>query len=345
MPSQRPGHSALRHHEALVALTKAHNINSTRSSILVSPDNKNCSFADARSNVREDNQLDSRSSKEIVIREFTNRVAVVTGAASGIGRGLSGRFASEGMKLVMADIESEALAKAAQEIRSGGTEVLDVVTDVSKADQLEDLAAKAYDTYGAVNILCNNAGVGAGGLLADLKIPDWQWVLGVNLWGVINGITAFLPRMLQSGEEGHIVNTASLAGLISAPFMAPYSATKFAVVAISESLFHEMNMTGSKVHVSVLCPGWVNTRIFESERNRPKDLGGGSAGPEGDARAGMLKGVLEAGLQPSQVADQVLDAIREDRLYVITHPDMLPAVEGRMNAILKGENPPLSMIG
>lgn len=247
------------------------------------------------------------------------------------------------MRVVLADIEEEALAKAAAELSAGGAEVLAVPVDVSKAEQLEMLADRTYEAFGAAHILCNNAGVGAGGLISDLRIEDWQWTLGVNMWGVIHGLTAFLPRMLQGGEEGHIVNTASLAGLVAAPFMAPYNAGKFAVVAISESLFHELSMTGSQIKVSVLCPGWVNTRIFESERNRPAALGGGGDHAP-DARAQMLRGVLEAGLQPAEVADQVFDAVANERLYVITHPDMLPAVEARMRAILDGTNPALTMI-
>jgi NAD(P)-dependent dehydrogenase (short-subunit alcohol dehydrogenase family) len=193
-------------------------------------------------------------------------------------------------------------------------------------------------------VLCNNAGVGAGGLIADLALADWQWVLGVNLWGVIHGVHAFLPRMLAGGEPGHIVNTASLAGHVSAPFMGPYSASKFAVVAISESLHHEMNLAGGAIGVSVLCPGWVNTNIHSSERNRPAALGGSGAGVL-DGRAEMLKQVLADGMAPADVADLVVGAIHDGRFYVLTHPDMTPAIESRMKAILEGANPTLQLIG
>ncbi len=281
------------------------------------------------------------------MKNLTGRTAVVTGAASGIGQALATRFASEGMQVVMADIEETALAASAKALSSTGASVLPMLTDVSDSKSVDALAEAAYTRFGSVNILCNNAGVGAGGLVSDLKIEDWQWVLGVNLWGVIHGLTSFLPRMLEGGEEGHVVNTASLAGHVSPPFMAPYSASKFAVVALSESLFHELAMQRAKVGVSVLCPGWVNTNIHMSERNRPSALGGGSDSGlhEDDPRAAMLKQVLAAGMAPSDVAALVLGAVHDERFYVLTHPDMTPAIEARAKAIVEGTNPVMQMMG
>lgn len=277
-----------------------------------------------------------------MITDLRGKTAVVTGAASGMGFAMAERFASEGMQVVLADIERAALEDAAAKLRAAGADVLAVATDVSDGDAVDRLAAEATAAYGTVHVLCNNAGVGAGGLIADLTTADWEWVLGVNLWGVIHGLRAFLPGMLASGEEGHVVNTASLAGHVSAPFMAPYSASKFAVVATSEALYHELLMTNAKVGVSVLCPGWVNTNIHSSERNRPSRLGGtGEAG--GDPRGEMLRQVLANGMPPSEVATLVHDAIRSGQFYILTHPEMTPAVEGRMRAIVEGRNPELTL--
>ncbi len=278
-----------------------------------------------------------------MIADLSGKTAVVTGAASGIGFAMAARFVDEGMRVVMADVEAPALDEAAAKLRAAGGEVLAVVTDVSKGDQVDRLAEEARGAFGNVHVLCNNAGVGAGGLVADLTTADWEWVLGVNLWGVIHGLRAFLPGMLASGEEGHVVNTASLAGHVSAPFMAPYSASKFAVVATSEALYHELQMTNAKVGVSVLCPGWVNTNIHRSERNRPAGLRGQGGIGEGDPRSEMLGQVLASGMPPSEVAGLVRDAIVTGRFYILTHPDMTPAVESRMRAIVEGTNPTLTM--
>jgi len=268
---------------------------------------------------------------------------LITGAASGIGFALAERFVSEGMRVAMADVEEPALADAASKLRAAGGEVVAEVTDVSDGDAVDRLARTVADTFGPVHVLCNNAGVGAGGLVADLTTADWEWVLGVNLWGVIHGLRAFLPGMLASGEAGHVVNTASLAGHVSAPFMAPYSASKFAVVATSEALFHELKMTSAKVGVSVLCPGWVNTNIHSSERNRPTAAGQTASGASlGDARGEMLRTVLQNGMPPSEVAQLVIEAVQTDRFYVLTHPEMTPAIESRMRAIVEGRDPALS---
>ncbi len=275
--------------------------------------------------------------------QFDGKVAVVTGAASGIGAALSRRFASEGMRVVLADVEEAPLREQAAELTAAGAEVLAVPTDVSRGDDLDRLAAEADAAFGAVHVLCNNAGVGAGGLLSELTVEDWEWVLGVNLWGVIHGLRAFLPGMLAHGEDGHIVNTASLAGLVSAPMMGPYGASKFAVVGITEALYHELQLSGSRLGASVLCPGWVNTNIHASERNRPTTLGGAGMATAGDPRADMLRQILEAGMAPDDVANLVVEAMSEGRFYVLTHPEMTPAVEARMQAIVDGHNPRLSL--
>jgi NAD(P)-dependent dehydrogenase (short-subunit alcohol dehydrogenase family) len=268
---------------------------------------------------------------------------VITGAASGIGRALAGRCAREGMRVVLADVEAPALAETEAELREGAADVLAVLTDVSKAEDVEALARKTLDAYGAVHMLCNNAGVGAGSTAWESTINDWQWVIGVNLWGVLHGIRVFLPIMLDQGTEGHVVNTASVAGLISYAPDAPYHLTKHAVVALSEKLYYDLALRGAKVKISVLCPGMVHTRIMDGERNRPPELQddrsavevtpGMGAAVEAQCRA------IEAGMPPDQVADCTFEAIREDRFYILTHPELNPLIEARMRAILHGQGP------
>ncbi len=278
------------------------------------------------------------------MQTLTGKTAVITGAASGIGLSLARRFGTEGMKLVMADIEPDALATAADAMRASGIEVVTQVTDVSKGDQVDELGRVALDAFGAVHLVCNNAGVGGGGLINTLTTADWEWVLGVNLWGVIHGMRVFLPMLLEQGE-GHIVNTASVAGLFVAPFMGPYNASKFAVVAISETAYNELAMTGSEVGVSVLCPSWVKTRIHESARNRPDDLRNDDDddGATESLVADAIEGFIAGGLSPDAVADQVADAVAAKRFYIFTHPDSKQMVRQRMDAILDDAPPPFLM--
>jgi NAD(P)-dependent dehydrogenase (short-subunit alcohol dehydrogenase family) len=274
---------------------------------------------------------------------LTGKTAVITGAASGIGLSLARRFGAEAMKLVMADIEPDALAAAAAGLRASGIDVVTQVTDVSNGDQVDELGQVALDAFGAVHLVCNNAGVGGGGLINTLTTADWEWVLGVNLWGVIHGMRVFLPMLLEQGE-GHIVNTASVAGLFAAPFMGPYNASKFAVVAISETAHNELAMTGSAVGISVLCPSWVKTRIHESARNRPDDLRNDD--DDGAAKslvAEAIEGFIAGGLSPEAVADQVADAVAAKRFYILTHPDSKEMVRQRMDAILDDAPPPFLM--
>jgi len=272
------------------------------------------------------------------MKEFKDKVALVTGAASGIGFALADRFASVGMKVVLADVEVAALATAEAALKAKGAPVLAVRTDVSKAAEVEALAQAAYDKFGAVHVLCNNAGVGVGGLTWEQSLDDWEWVLGVNLWGVIHGLRAFVPRMLAGGAEGHIVNTASIAGLISAPYMSVYEATKHAVVAMTESLRMELEMAGGKIGASVLCPGFVQTRISDSDRNRPSRGSRGETAAQATVRE-MARQQVQAGISPGEVAEAVIEAIRSDSFYVLTHPRFAKLIRTRMENILEGRNP------
>jgi NAD(P)-dependent dehydrogenase (short-subunit alcohol dehydrogenase family) len=275
------------------------------------------------------------------MHEVTGRVAVVTGAASGIGLALATRFGAAGMKVVLADIEQAPLDEAVAGLVARGVEAVGRRTDVSKAEQVDALRDATLDAFGAAHIVCNNAGVGSGGAMQEVPLADWEWVLGVNLWGVIHGIRAFAPLFIEQ-DEGHIVNTASLAGLTSPPFMGPYNVSKHGVVTISETMFTELDLRGSAVGVSVLCPGWVNTRINEAARNRPEHAPGPEvvALPGADAFRDVLEDMVRTGLDPATVADMVLDAILHDRLYVLTHPESSEFVLQRTERIVRGENPP-----
>jgi NAD(P)-dependent dehydrogenase (short-subunit alcohol dehydrogenase family) len=251
------------------------------------------------------------------MKEFSGRVAVITGGASGIGLAMAHRFADAGMRLVLADIEEPELDRAVEELRSAGTEVVGVPTDVADHDAVVNLRDKTLEAFGSFHIVCNNAGV-VGRSIVDSSIDTWRWVVGVNLYGVINGCNVFLPTLLEQGE-GHVVNTASLAGLRGNALLGVYCTTKFAVVGLSESLYEELQASGSKVGVSVICPGFVKTRIAQSGRNMPAHLRAAQPDPE------ILAPAVDAGIPASEVADAVFDAVRSGRLYVLNHQDMARA--------------------
>lgn len=249
--------------------------------------------------------------------DLSGKVAVVTGGASGIGFAMAGAFAAEGMKVVLADIEAAALGEAAEKLRADGADVLDVVTDVSSEDEMIDLATSTYTHFGTAHIVCNNAGVGGGGGLAwEIPQSAWDWTFGVNFWGVLNGIRAFTPRLVEQ-QEGHIVNTASVAGLKALPFMGPYTATKHAVVGLSESIAMELVMQGSPVRVSVLCPGFIRTRLMDSERNWPSNLGEAPSLPD-SVIGDTVRQLVDGGGDPADLAQRVVDAVRAGQFFILS---------------------------
>jgi NAD(P)-dependent dehydrogenase (short-subunit alcohol dehydrogenase family) len=273
--------------------------------------------------------------------EFKGKVAVITGAASGIGRGIAERCAGEGMKVVLADIDEANLSNAETELKSGGGAVLGVRTDVLKRSDVEELARRARDAFGRVDLLFNNAGVGAGGAPWEATWNDWEWVIGVNLWGVIHGVKVFTPLMLAQNTECHIVNTSSGAGLIAGGASAPYSVTKHAVVALSESLYLSLQQRNSQVKVSVLCPGLVRTNIADSELHRPAELHNEPVAmtPERQAGLAAFKAAIEASMPPFEVADAVFDAIKKQQFYVLPHPEWTEVIRLRTDSLLRMENP------
>ncbi|MGD9751538.1 MAG: SDR family NAD(P)-dependent oxidoreductase [Acidimicrobiia bacterium] len=248
------------------------------------------------------------------------RTAVVTGAASGMGRAFCNRFAAAGMRIVAADIEQAALDAAVAELRAGGAEAIGVRGDVARAEDHEALLAAALDAFGAVNVVCLNAGVsGANGLSWTLSAEDWRWTLDVNLWGVIHGIRTFVPHLLTHGD-GHVVTTASIAGHVSSPFGAPYNVSKHGVVTLAETLFHELRKQGSSIGVTCLCPGFVSTNIMDSARNRPAGQAAAAAEPDaGGARfVEVARRMIEQGKPPAEVAELVHDAVRTDQFWLFT---------------------------
>lgn len=285
------------------------------------------------------------------MQTLTGRTAVVTGAASGIGRAMAERFAAEGMQVVMADVEADALEAAAAAVGASGAEVLAVRTDVADRASVDALAAATTQRFGVPHVLCNNAGVSGGGPrpIWETSDADWQWVLGVNLLGVVHGIQSFVPAMVAAGHEGHIVNTSSVLGL-STGGGSIYSVTKHAVTRLTEGLWYDLRAAGSAVGASVLCPGLIATHIVSSGRNRPahlSDADEADADPAAAAQVDALQSYfLAAGMPPGEVADMVADAIVADRFYVLTHPEMiLEQAQTRFDAIAGGGLPPDRPLG
>jgi NAD(P)-dependent dehydrogenase (short-subunit alcohol dehydrogenase family) len=269
------------------------------------------------------------------MKTFTDRVAVITGAASGIGRALAAHAAGLGMRVVLADVHAADLAEAEAALRDSGARVLAVRTDVSQRKDVEALARQALDVFGAVHLLFNNAGVIAGSTIWESTPQDWEWVLNVNVWGVIHALGVFVPILLAQSDESHIVNTASATALISNNPVAPYSMSKHAVLGLSETLRYSLAQRTDRVKVSVLCPGAVRTRIMDSARTRPAELQNGTT----DARQAW-RGVTapfhparETQLRPEQVAEIVFAGIAAEQFYIVTHPETLPWVQRRADEI------------
>ena len=281
------------------------------------------------------------------MEDFKGKVAVVTGAASGMGLAFAHKFAEEGMSVVLADIESEPLAMAESALKEKGGEVLAVRANVMTEDDVNRLADAAFARFGNVHILCNNAGVAASAATLrsrpwESSLADWEWTFGVNFMGVLYGIRAFIPRMLEKGEEGHIVNTASMAGLLTGAN--PYNISKHSVVCLTEGIYKEFKGMGAKLSASVLCPGLINTAILDSERNRPSEFGPPTdktaLRPEVREWSSNFEAALKAGYEPEEVARQVFEAVRDDHFYIFpAQPSALESVRLRMEDITLQRNP------
>ncbi len=284
------------------------------------------------------------------MKDFKDKVAVVTGAASGMGLAFAHKFAEEGMSVVLADIEAEALSMAEAAVKAHGGKVAAVRTNVMTEQDIEKLADTAFNTFGNVHVLCNNAGVAATAATLrsrpwETPMSDWEWTWGVNFMGVLYGIRAFIPRMLENGEEGHIVNTASMAGLLTGAN--PYNVSKHSVVCLTEGIYKEFKGMGAKLSASVLCPGLIKTAILEAERNRPPEFGATELSeqrPELQQFSAMFSAALKAGYEPEDVAVQVFEAIRDDKFYIFpAQENVLQSVRTRMEDIINQRNPTMAM--
>jgi len=277
------------------------------------------------------------------MKQLKGKVAAVTGAASGLGRSMALAFAAEGMHVALADVDERGLKETASLVN--GVRTITLRVDVARAEDVDAFRDQTLAKLGGVHVVCNNAGVSALGAAWELSVADWQWILGVNLWGVIHGVRAFTPHLLAQ-NEGHVVNTASVSGLISPPGGAAYNVTKHAVVTLSESLHHELRERGSAVGVSVLCPAYVPTGIVDSERSRPTDLPASAKSKETIAREAMLRKAVTSGkVSADQVAQAVVAAVKQDRFYILTHPRIKGAIQARMEDILQERAPrnPMSL--
>ena len=272
------------------------------------------------------------------MQDFKGKTAVITGGASGIGFGMAEVFAEEQMNIVLADIEASALEEAVARLESRQVSVRGVVTDTMRRESVANALAEATATFGNVHLLCNNAGVAGGqGLIWETPDEDWRWVLGVNFWGVLYGIQTFVPHMLEHGEAAHIVSTASLAGLIAGG--GPYGVSKHGVLSLSEGLQRDLRLVGANIGASVLCPGFVNTNIMTSERNRPDDLPAQPAAVDQESGMAGVGAFVANGKQPREIGEIVLASIKADEFYILPHPAWDDVVRGRVEAVLRRTRP------
>jgi NAD(P)-dependent dehydrogenase (short-subunit alcohol dehydrogenase family) len=282
-----------------------------------------------------------------MISDFNNKTAVLTGAGSGFGLECARIGAKLGMNLVLADVQQDALDKAVAEISALGAKVLPFKLDVSKADQVEALGKATFEKFGAPHFVFNNAGVGAGGLIWEHTLKDWEWVVGVNIMGVAHGVRVFTPMMLEAAKhdpayQGHIVNTASMAGLLNAPNMGVYNVSKHAVVALSETLYQDLRLVTDQVSASVLCPFFVPTGISQSHRNRPEEFKQRGIKPTKSQMIGQAmsdKAVGSGKVSAADVAQMVFDAVAQDRFYIYSHPKAINSVQTRLEDIMQARNP------